>query len=56
MEDLIKHQCDDVLVQSYSYLGNGWQLPPPRAPLYNKFASVVPAVGLGGLTGPHASP
>ena len=36
-----KDQFDDILVQSYGYLGNGWQLFPPHTPLYNKFVGGV---------------
>ena len=48
----MRHQFDDVLVQSFRFPGDGRQLLPPRAPLYNKFARVVPIVGLGGLRNP----
>ena len=52
VEDLVKPQFDDVLVQSYGYAGNGRQQLPPCTPLFNKFACVVPAGGLGSVASP----
>ena len=52
VEDLIKPQFDDVLVQPYGYPNNGEQLFPSCTPLYNKFVGRVPATDLGNLTTP----
>ena len=48
----LKHQFDDILVQSYGYPGSGRRLLASCAPLYIKFVGVVPASGLASVVGP----
>ena len=52
LEELIKPQFDDVLVESYGYPGTGRQLFPRCTTLFNKFAGVAPASGLESIASP----
>ena len=44
--DHCKQEFDDVLVRFYGYPGNGRQLFPPHASLYNKYVGGKPHEGL----------